>query len=217
MGQGSQGSGFGGVGPDRGACKLRWLNQFSDQRMQAEAGIDRLQGVAAGRILLLVGDHITPARQRHGHRMGGVRQGMAEIRALIDKLRGRHSILLSTHLLSEVTQICVRVLIIAGGRKVAEGTEAELRSALGAQGRVRVSLERPDESVVGRLRALNDVEEVTSLGEGRFEITCSPRQGGACKDDPRVKINAALQPYGLLESRSEGDLEELYLKAVSVR
>ena len=62
VGQGCLGCRFGGVGPDRGACKLRRLNQLSDQRMQAEAGIDRLQDIAAGRILLLVGDHIAPAR-----------------------------------------------------------------------------------------------------------------------------------------------------------
>ena len=136
---------------------------------------------------------------------------MAEIRALIDDLRGRHTILLSTHLLSEVTQSCDRVLIIAGGKKVAEGSESELRRALGAQGRLRLTVARPVEGITEQLLGLAGVASAEALGDGRYEVHAAEGQ------DPREAVNLLLQSFGLLESRSEGDLEELYLKAVSIR
>ena len=55
-------------------------------------------------------------------------QGMAEMRALIRSLgEGGKTVLLSSHLMGEVEQICDRVGVIRAGRLVAEGTVAELR------------------------------------------------------------------------------------------
>lgn len=54
--------------------------------------------------------------------------GMAEMRSLIRQLgHGERTVLLSSHLMNEVEQICDRVGVIAGGRLVAEGTVDELR------------------------------------------------------------------------------------------
>ena len=52
-----------------------------------------------------------------------------EFRGLIRELAGAHTILLSTHILSEVEMTCDRVVIIAQGRVRADGTLAELREA----------------------------------------------------------------------------------------
>ena len=49
-----------------------------------------------------------------------------EIRRLISDLRTQHTVILSTHILPEVTQICSRVIIIANGRIAAEGAIGEL-------------------------------------------------------------------------------------------
>jgi ABC-2 type transport system ATP-binding protein len=133
---------------------------------------------------------------------------MAEIRELIEELRGRHTIVLSTHILSEVQQSCDRVMILAAGRKVAEGTEGELRSVLGGGSRVRLTLARPSAEVVTLLSDITGVESVTPLPSGRYEIDTGEL-------DLREDINATVQPFGLLESRSREDLEDLYLKAVS--
>ncbi len=54
--------------------------------------------------------------------------GMAEIRAFVRELgRGGRTVLLSSHLMNEVEQVCDRVGVIAGGTLVAEGTVEELR------------------------------------------------------------------------------------------
>ncbi len=55
-------------------------------------------------------------------------QGMVEMRTLIRRLgQGRRTVLLSSHLLGEVEQICDRIGVIQNGRLVAEGTIAEVR------------------------------------------------------------------------------------------
>jgi ABC-2 type transport system ATP-binding protein len=51
---------------------------------------------------------------------------IAEIRALIRSLAGQHTVILSTHILPEVSMVCDGVIIINGGRIVAQGTESEL-------------------------------------------------------------------------------------------
>jgi len=135
---------------------------------------------------------------------------MAEIRELIEELRGRHTIVLSTHILSEVQQSCDRVMILAGGQKVAEGSESELRAALGGQARVRLTLARPGEDASGALAAIEGVQSVDVLPSGRYDVDTGSQ-------DLREEINAVAQSFGLLESRSQGDLEELYLKAVAER
>jgi ABC-2 type transport system ATP-binding protein len=59
-------------------------------------------------------------------------QGMAEFRNLMRRLgQGGRTVLLSSHLLGEVEQICTRVGVIRQGRMVAEGTIAEIRGATG--------------------------------------------------------------------------------------
>jgi len=52
-----------------------------------------------------------------------------EIRSLIKELAKEHTIIMSTHVMQEVTAVCSRILIINNGRLVADGTEAELSRA----------------------------------------------------------------------------------------
>lgn len=135
---------------------------------------------------------------------------MADIRTLIHELRGQHTIVLSTHLLSEVQQVCDRVMILAAGRKVAEGTEAELRTALGGSDSIKLRLARPTEATRPTLASVPGVQHVHQLAEGQFEVDMG-------KADLREAVNTAAQPFGLLQSSTGGDLEALYLKAVSAQ
>jgi ABC-2 type transport system ATP-binding protein len=56
---------------------------------------------------------------------------VADIRALVRGLRGRRTVLFSSHILSEVEALCERVIVIARGRLVGEGTPRELSERLG--------------------------------------------------------------------------------------
>ena len=51
---------------------------------------------------------------------------IAEMRDLILSLKGRHTVILSSHILSEITKTCDRILVIDQGELVAQGTESEL-------------------------------------------------------------------------------------------
>src|SRR5690606_35039574 len=56
---------------------------------------------------------------------------IAEMRELIRTLRGQHTILLSSHILSEVERTCDRILMLHKGRIGAQGSEEELGAAIG--------------------------------------------------------------------------------------
>ena len=63
---------------------------------------------------------------------------IAEIRALIKSLAGQHTVILSTHILPEVSMVCDGVIIINRGRIVAQGTESELVEQVFPAARVEV-------------------------------------------------------------------------------
>ena len=132
---------------------------------------------------------------------------MAEIRALIAELRGDHTIVLSTHILSEVTASCDRVVILKDGRLVHAGTEDELRDQLGAGQRLRLDVERTGEELIAALLAVDGVRSAEELGQGSVAVIL--------ERDVRGTVNAAAVPFGLLQSRGEGGLEDVYLAAVA--
>ncbi|MBJ93261.1 MAG: MFS transporter [Rickettsiales bacterium] len=133
---------------------------------------------------------------------------VADIRELLGELKGEHTVVLSTHILSEVAATCDRVIIISQGHLIAAGTEADLRSTLTRSQRVELLLARPNSATGETLASLDGVIEVEERAGGSFLVTT---QGG----DVREALNAAASAFGLLESRPHGGLEELYLEALS--
>lgn len=102
-----------------------------------------------------------------------------ETRTLIRELGTRHTVLLSSHILSEVEQVCSRAIIIAGGRIVASGTLEELRNNLSADARVVAEMRGPREDIERGIRALPGVEKVDVSGHNgwhRFTLRVQPRR-----------------------------------------
>ncbi len=99
-----------------------------------------------------------------------------EVRSLIREMAAEKAIVISTHLLDEVTVVCTRALIIAGGRIVADGTPAELEARSRYRNAVAVRLSaisvRQAETAFG---ALPDVETV-ELSAGN-SMVIFPKQG----------------------------------------
>lgn len=87
-----------------------------------------------------------------------------EMRSLIRELRNRHTVLLSSHILPEISQTCDRLMVIRDGELVAVGTEAELSSKLGDT--KKLALE-----VSGKLETLETVMTTLSSAGiiGRWE------------------------------------------------
>ena len=90
-----------------------------------------------------------------------------EIRELIRELGKKHTVILSSHILSEVRSVCDRVLIIANGRLVADDTPDNLENLLTGQHTVTMQLKAAEQDVRA---ALADVTGIVSL-------SCSENNG----------------------------------------
>lgn len=67
---------------------------------------------------------------------------VANFRSVLERLRERHAILLSTHVLGEVTASCERVVVIQAGRTIDQCPIADLQARASRVGRVRLRLDR---------------------------------------------------------------------------
>ncbi len=87
------------------------------------------------------------------------------VRELIKDLGKKHTILLSTHILSEVEMTCNRVLIINRGRIEASDTPANLTKLVRGGGSLRVEVKADAKDAAAKLSAVADVEDVEVLLE----------------------------------------------------
>jgi ABC-2 type transport system ATP-binding protein len=82
------------------------------------------------------------------------------VRDLIKDLGKHHTILLSTHILSEVELTCNRVLVINRGKIEASDTPANLTKLVRGGGSVLLEVKAPESELLPKLKGLPDVEEV---------------------------------------------------------
>jgi ABC-2 type transport system ATP-binding protein len=141
---------------------------------------------------------------------------IADIRALIKSLAGRRTIILSTHILPEVSMVCDRVVIINKGVVVESAKTSELGRKLAKSDRVQVGLRAPAEEAADFLRRLDKVKKVglKSEEEGAVVLEVESNKG----TDLRSAIAAAVVQKGweLLELKAVGlGLEEVFLQLVT--
>jgi len=138
-----------------------------------------------------------------------------ETRGLIHELGQRHTVLLSSHILSEVEQVCDRTIIIASGQIVAHGSPRELRDQFGAQGRVIAEVRASATEVEAgakTLRGVHKVDSVASDGWVRIWLDAPPEV------DLREDLFRLTTSRGwtLRELRREGGtLEDFYVKVTA--
>jgi ABC-2 type transport system ATP-binding protein len=132
-----------------------------------------------------------------------------EVRNLIRELGQQHTIMLSTHILSEAQQVCNRVLIINKGHIVAEDTPERLQSRLTGAQRVIVQVGGDADGIENTIRQVPGVSKVSSKEEGRIEFETIPGK------DPRPEVSRAVVEAGfdLLEIHPVGlSLEDIFLQ-----
>jgi ABC-2 type transport system ATP-binding protein len=83
---------------------------------------------------------------------------IVEIRQLIQNLEGAHTVMLSSHILPEVSQLCHRVIIINRGQIVASDTPENLSRQLGHGSRVLITVAGPADQVTAALTAVAGVQ-----------------------------------------------------------
>ncbi len=89
---------------------------------------------------------------------------IVETRRLIGSLGAHHTVLLSSHVLGEVSSICQRVIIIHEGRIVADANTDELAKNLEDSPRIEVEIAGPEKAVRQALAAVPGVSKIESLG-----------------------------------------------------
>ncbi len=144
-------------------------------------------------------------------------QQIIETRSLIRSLGQKHTVILSSHILPEVSAVCDRVLIINKGRIVASDTPANLSRGLAAENTLTLRVAGPESEVVTKLRAVPHVEKVESLGHreaGCVDVTVeAPPQ-----HDIRRPIFEAMAQGGwpILSMKSmDLTLEEIFLNLIT--
>ena len=139
---------------------------------------------------------------------------VVETRELIKELGRDHTIILSTHILPEVSMICQRVIIINEGQLVAMDTAENLSAQLGGPEQVRLVVRGPAREVAAVLRDVSGVQTVDwenagAEGAFRFQVAC--RVGR----DARPQMAAAItqRHWDLLELQAMGmSLEDIFLR-----
>jgi len=101
---------------------------------------------------------------------------IVEIRNLIKDLGKEKTVILSSHILSEVEATCDRILIINRGRIVADGTSDTLRSQSQGQELLKINIEADPAKVESAVRGLASVEKVTGIDgkAGWFNVQSKP-------------------------------------------
>lgn len=132
------------------------------------------------------------------------------IRDLLRRLRGKLAVLISSHILSEVEQVCDRVLIIHRGRLVAQGRPDDLRRELLPPPALLVGTPATSAQVTGIAARLDAAARVTEDGPGRLRVDL-PR-GSAARGRLLAELAAAGIPVNSLAEESAG-LEAVFLAA----
>lgn len=132
-----------------------------------------------------------------------------EVRQLIKNLAGDHTVILSTHILPEVSMVCQRILIIDEGAIVAEDTPEHLKTTLQGTDRIHIEVRRPSPDLTDHLHNVSGVQQITDQGNGIYDVECT-----AGSDHREELASAVIQGgYGLLELRQVSmSLEEVFLK-----
>jgi ABC-2 type transport system ATP-binding protein len=134
-----------------------------------------------------------------------------EIRELIKSLRGKRTILLSTHILAEVTQTCDGVIIINEGRIMASDSLEQLTASFKEKEGVIIRLRKGEKEISPLLKNIPGVDKVSRKED---EFTIEWTKGKDLKDQiTKLIVDREL---GLIEMRPLAmNIEELYLKVIS--
>lgn len=134
-----------------------------------------------------------------------------EVRDLIRKLKGQHTIVLSTHIMSEVQANCDRVIIINRGKIVAEDTLSGLSKHLSSGSRVELKVRRGHDSLAKSLKGSEGVLNV-QLSGAHLLVDIDGNENTL----EALASQVVQQGCGLLEMRSQSaSLEDIFIQLTS--
>ncbi len=137
-----------------------------------------------------------------------------EIRTLIKSLGKNHTVILSSHILPEVSAVCDRIIVINKGQLVADGTADELSKTLSADHRLTVRIAGAERTIYSVLTSIPEIKTVRCLGQKEpdtYDFTVEADEGVDIRYELFKRLSERNMP--LLSSRSmEMSLEDIFLK-----
>ena len=136
-----------------------------------------------------------------------------EVRSLIRELGKTHTVILSSHILSEVQSICDDVLILAHGKLIARGTPQQLAQRLSAKGSISATAQGSREDVLRAAAGVAGLQNITVTGQENGEISFTAESAAGA--DLRGALSQALAAAGcpvLRLSAQTASLEDVFLQ-----
>lgn len=137
-----------------------------------------------------------------------------EIRDLIKDLRRKHTVILSSHILSEVSAVCDYVLIISHGKLVASDTPENLSKLAAGSNNLSLVVKGDKEKIrilLGEISGVRDISIEGSGEEGEWNVKLTTEEHTDIREDVFFKM--AESRYPILEMQSKKvSLEEIFLE-----
>lgn len=136
-----------------------------------------------------------------------------EIRELIRKLAKEHTVILSSHILAEIREVCDYILIIARGKLVASDTPEILENSMSGTGHIEIEVRREQKEVERVLDRIDQVKHVeyTLLEDGTVRAQIEAKGSGDIRE--RIFHAFADQKMPLLTLKlNKSTLEEIFLE-----
>ncbi len=189
-------------------CELCWIDKVRTRIVgQLSKGFRQRVGLAEALIAdppVVILDEPTVGLDPHQVR---------QVRRIIRELGERKTVLFSTHILSEVEELCDRIIIISKGRIVADGTRDEIVAKLGARRAWRALVDGPRDEVAAALSKIRGVvqADLRSWKGTRVDVHLWT-EGSPDGFEAEVRTLAASKSWQVSEFGSEvPDLEDLFV------
>ena len=137
-----------------------------------------------------------------------------EIRSLIRALGETKTVIISSHILAEIKEMCDHVLIISGGKLIANSPIEELQDSVSAGMKLRLSVRGDADGVIAALNEIEEIESCTleaSHEEGVVALTLKTKSDADLRD--RIFFAMADRRYAVISmEREEESLESVFLR-----
>ena len=142
---------------------------------------------------------------------------VTEIRSLIKSLGKNHTVILSSHILSEISQICEKVIIINKGKIIAQDTPQNLEEKVQTENSLIVTVEDKEnkfEEVIKNIDGVTNISLITKNADGTIKYSVKSAEEKDVRKD--VFEAAAKNGITILEiKKSEATLEDAFINLIN--
>ena len=142
---------------------------------------------------------------------------VTEIRSLIKSLGKNHTVVLSSHILSEISQICEKVIIINKGKIIAQDTPQNLEEKVQSENSLMVTVEDKEnkfEEVIKNIDGVTNISLITKNADGTIKYSVKSAEEKDVRKD--VFEAAAKNGITILEiKKSEATLEDAFINLIN--